>query len=110
MSTPPTEGTSADHSRSGDDIAEAIEVAERGSAVEEVHDRGTEATSGAAPVEQVAGDPEMTEGQVVLGGGGGQAAPGGAAGPSDQSSGAAQSQTGARASDQVAAGEEPAGS
>ena len=29
----PTEGTSADHSRSGHDIAEAIEVAERGSAV-----------------------------------------------------------------------------
>ena len=46
MSTPPTDGTSADHSRSGEDIAEAIEVAERGSAVEEVHDQGTEATSG----------------------------------------------------------------
>ena len=48
---PATEGTSADHSRSGDDIAEAIGVAERGSAVEEVHDQGTEARSGEAPVE-----------------------------------------------------------
>ena len=70
MSTPSTEGTSADHSRSGEDIAEAIEVAERGSAVEEVHDQGTEATSGTAPVEQAAGDPDMTEGQVVYGSGG----------------------------------------
>ena len=67
MSTPSTEGTSADHSRSGEDIAEAIEVAERGSAVEEVHDQGTGATSGEAPVERSAGDPEMTEGQVVHG-------------------------------------------
>ena len=64
---PATEGTSADHSRSGDDIAEAIGVAERGSSVEEVHDRGTEATSGEAPVERSAGDPEMTEGQVAYG-------------------------------------------
>jgi hypothetical protein len=65
---PSTDGTSADHSRSGDDIAEAIEVAERGSSVQEVHDQGTEATSGEAPVERSAGDPEMTEGQVVYGG------------------------------------------
>ena len=107
--TTPTEGTSPDHSRSGEDVAEAIGEAERGSSVEQVHDRGTEATSGTAPVEQVAGDPEMTEGQVVYGSGD-DAEPGGAAGPSDRSSGAAQSQTGARASDQVAAGEEPAGS
>ena len=64
---PATEGTSADHARSGDDIAEAIGVAERGSAVEEVHDQGTQARSGEAPVEQSAGDPEMTEGQVVCG-------------------------------------------
>jgi hypothetical protein len=64
---PRTEGTHADHSRSGDDIAEAIEVAERDSSVEEVHDRGTENTTGEAPVEQRYGDPEMTEGQVVLG-------------------------------------------
>ena len=64
---PRTEGTHADHSRSGDDIAEAIEVAEAGSQVERVHDRGTDNTTGEAPVEQTYGDPEMTEGQVVLG-------------------------------------------
>jgi hypothetical protein len=62
VSTPSTEGTSPDHSRSGEDIAEAIEVAEQGSAVEEVHDRGTEAKSGEAPVERAAGDPGMTGG------------------------------------------------
>jgi hypothetical protein len=62
-----TGDTSPDHSRSGADIAEAIGVAEEGSQVETVHDRGTENTSGEAPVEQTYGDPEMTEGQVVLG-------------------------------------------
>jgi hypothetical protein len=103
---PPTEGTSADHSRSGADIAEAIEVAEQGSSVEEVHDQGTEAKSGTAPVERSAGDPEMTEGQVVYGSGGDDA-PSTAPGPTGVSSGAAQSVVGARASDQVAAGEEP---
>ena len=56
-----------DASRSGKDVAEAIEVAERGSSVREVHDRGTEDVSGQAPVERTFGDPEMTEGQVVLG-------------------------------------------
>jgi hypothetical protein len=66
---PRTEGIQADDSRSGDDIAEAIGVAERGSQVEGVHDRGTESTTGEAPVEQTYGDPEMTEGQVVLGDG-----------------------------------------
>ena len=106
MSTPSTEGTSADHSRSGEDIAEAIEVAERGSAVEEVHDQGTEAKSGEAPVEQTAGDPDMTEGQVVYGtdAGGDDDAAGR---PETESSGAAQSVRGARASDLRAAGEQP---
>jgi hypothetical protein len=104
---PLTEGTEPDHSRSGADIAEAIEVAERGSSVQEVHDRGTENTTGEAPVEQRAGDPEMTEGQVVLGEGqpGHHSAP--TQGPAEGSSGAAQSQTGPRVSDLVAAGDEP---
>ncbi len=112
MSTPSTEGSSPDHSRSGEDIAEAIEVAERGSAVEEVHDQGAEATSGTAPVEQTAGDPDMTEGQVVRGGGDGgeSAAPGTSPAPTEQSSGVAQSVVGARPSDEVAAGEDAAGS
>ena len=110
MSTPQepaTEGTSADQSRSGADIAEAIEVAEGGSSVQEVHDRGTENKPGEAPVEQTAGDPEMTEGQVVLG----EGEPGRhrASGPDPEagSSGAAQSHPGARISDRVAAGETP---
>ena len=110
MSTPQepsTEGTSADHSRSGDDVAEAIEVAEQGSSVQEVHDRGTENESGRAPVEQTAGDPEMTEGQVVLG----EGRPGRHRAhdldPEAGSGGAAQSHPGARISDRVAAGETP---
>ena len=111
---PATEGTSADDSRSGKDIAEAIEVAEEGSSVQEVHNRGTENTSGEAPVEQTAGDPEMTEGQVVLG----EGEPGGhrsvGLDPEAGSSGAAQSQPGARVSDRAAAGEtlppDPSGS
>jgi hypothetical protein len=74
-----TEDTSPDHSRSGQDIAEAIEVAERGSSVEEVHDQGTEAKSGEAPGRATAGDPEMTEAGVYgqrRGRTGGTAAPG----------------------------------
>jgi len=101
------ERTAPDHSRSGADIAEAIGVAERGSSVEEVHDRGTENTTGQAPVEQRYGDPEMTEGQVVLGDG----EPGRhrsiGTDPEGGTSGAAQSEPGARISDRVAAGEEP---
>ncbi len=106
---PQTDGTSADHSRSGDDIAEAIGVAEQGSSVVEVHDRGTEAKSGEAPVERSAGDPEMTEGQVVHGSdaGGSGAAPGTSAGATPETSGVAQSVPGARPTDQVAAGQEP---
>jgi hypothetical protein len=94
------EDTSPDHSRSGDDIAEAIGVAERGTNVEQVHDQGTEATSGTAPVERTAGDPEMTQGQVAYGSDdtdtGGSPAPGTTPGPTDTSSGVAQSVTGAR--------------
>jgi hypothetical protein len=106
-SEPLTEGTSADHSRSGQDIAEAIEVAERGTSVEEVHDRGTEAKPRTAPVEQTAGDPEMTEGQVVYGSAGGTDATEASPAPSEHSSGVAQSVVGARASDRVAAGDDP---
>jgi hypothetical protein len=98
---PRTGDTSPDHSRSGQDIAEAIEVAERGSSVEEVHDKGTENTSGEAPVERTKGDPEMTEGQVVLGEGepGRHRAVG--TDPEGGGSGAAQSVRGARPIDQT---------
>src|SRR4051794_9627558 len=102
---PRTGDTSPDHSRSGSDIAEAVGVAERGTDVEEVHDRGTEAKSGTAPVERTHGDPEMTEGQVAYGkdetGSGGLPAPGTTPGPTDTSSGVAQSGTGARPIDQT---------
>jgi hypothetical protein len=110
---PGTDGTSADHTRSGDDVAEAIEVAERGSAVEEVHDQGTEAKSGEAPVERSAGDPEMTEGQVAYGsdagGSGGDAAEGTTPAATESSSGVAQSVVAGRTSDRVASGDESAG-
>jgi hypothetical protein len=109
---PATGDTSPDHSRSGDDVAGAIEVAERGSAVEEVHDRGAEATTGEAPVERSAGDPEMTEGQVAYGsddaGTGGEAAPGTTPAAAESSSGVAQSVVAGRTSDRVASGDESA--
>ncbi|MFD2093907.1 hypothetical protein [Blastococcus deserti] len=103
---PATGDTAPDHSRSGDDVAEAIGVAERGSAVREVHDRGAGNTTAQAPVEQTAGDPAMTEGQVVGEGEGGRSASSGPA-PSQETSGAAQSVVGARTPDRIAAGEEP---
>jgi hypothetical protein len=95
-----------DPSYSGDDITEAVEKAERGSSVQDVHDDPTASHPGEAPVERAAGDPEMTEGQVVLGDGeptGGSAAGGGV---ESESSGAAQAVRGARASDLRAAGED----
>jgi hypothetical protein len=90
--------------RSGADVAEAIEVAERGSSVQQVHDRGTEDRSGQAPVEQVRGDPEMTEGEVVLGSGS-PSEPSAGLDPRADGSGGAQSQPGARVSDRLAGGE-----
>ena len=98
----PTEGSSADHSRSGADVAEAIGVAESGSSVREVHDSPEDTTSGAAPVEQAQGDPEMTEGRP--GGGDGDARN---PNPAEAGSGGAQSVVGARTSDRVASGEAP---
>ena len=61
MSAPIDDGA-PDDTRSGADIAEAIDVAEAGSQVRSPHDRGQFATSGGAPVEQVRDDPEMTQG------------------------------------------------
>jgi hypothetical protein len=99
----PTEGTAPDSSRSGADVADAIRVAESGSAVQDVHDRPGDTSPGEAPVERSAGDPEMTEGQVVLGDGdaGGDTGSGPAA--PEGVSGGAQSVQGGRASDRVAA-------
>ena len=96
-----------DDSRSGADVAEAIEVAERGTALDDLHTDAEGTKSGEAPVEQAAGDPDMTEGQVVYGEDvdGADDADGGR--PETESSGAAQSVRGARASDLRAAGEQP---
>jgi len=97
---PRTGDTSPDHSRSGRDIAEAIDVAEEGTQVQRAHDRGTENTTGQAPVEQTYGDPEMTEGQVVLGAGeGGRRRA--ADDPAEGTSGGAQSAQGARPIDEA---------
>src|SRR3954470_14489674 len=91
----PVAATNPDDSRSGADIAEAIDVAEAGSRVEAPHDRGQFDKSGQAPVEQVRDDPELTGGEVVSGSGSeeGTATGGSAEGVS---SGAAQSVRAAR--------------
>jgi hypothetical protein len=107
---PPTEGTAADPTRSGADVAEAIGVAEEGSSVQEVHDHPEDTKSGTAPVERTAGDPEMTEGQVVLGAGDANGAPSTPIDPRQAGSGGAQSAPGPRISDRRSAGQsEPEG-
>ncbi|MGY1619605.1 hypothetical protein ACI797_22935 [Geodermatophilus sp. SYSU D00691] len=95
----PIADTSPDDSRSGADIAEAIEVAEAGSRVAQVHDRGQFDKTGEAPVEQVRDDPEMTQGQVVHGSGSEEGTAEG--GTEGVSSGAAQSVRGARPVDRT---------
>ena len=102
----PSPVSAPDPSRSGADVAEAIEVAERGTALDDLHTDAEGTKTGEAPVEQAAGDPDMTEGQVVHGtdAGGDDDAAGR---PETESSGAAQSVRGARASDLRAAGEQP---
>ena len=95
------ENDPADHARSGADVADAVRVAEQGTAVEEVHTPPDE--PGSARVEQAAGDPAMTG---TRGGTEDESAPTpGNPDPSRAGSGGAQSIVGARASDRVAAGE-----
>lgn len=100
-----TEGTAADRSRSGDNIAEAVERAVAGTPEEDVLTPPTgQDQPGGAPVEHVRGDAAMTEGQVVTGPG----TPASSPGPSPAgtgSSGGAQSQVGGRVSDRLAGGE-----
>src|SRR3954453_22799900 len=98
----PVAATNPDDSRSGADIAEAIDVAEAGSRVEAPHDRGQFDTSGQAPVEQIRDDPEMTEGEVVYGSATDEGTATGAS-AEGVSSGAAQSVRGARPIDQASA-------
>jgi hypothetical protein len=90
----------AAHDRSGADVAEAVRVAEQGSAVQQVHTPPRE--PGSAPVEQAAGDPAMTGSQDT---GDDDAPAAGNPDPAQAGSGGAQSIVGARASDRVAAGE-----
>jgi hypothetical protein len=97
-----------DASRSGADVTEAIEVAERGSALDDLHTDAEGTRSGAAPVERAAGDPDMTEGQVVYGpDDAAEDAGDGDQRPEEASSGAAQSVRGARVSDVRAAEDRP---
>ena len=96
-----------DADRSGPDVAEAIEVAERGSALDDLHTDAEGTRSGEAPVERAAGDPDMTEGQVVYGPDDSAADDAGSDRPETDSAGAAQAVRGARASDLRTAGEQP---
>jgi hypothetical protein len=98
-----------DHSRSGADVGEAVEIAESGTKAQGEHSHPERAKSGEAPVEQVFNDPAMTEGQRTVTGSGttGGAVPPGPS-PAEAGSGGAQSVVGARESDRLAAGEPPA--
>jgi hypothetical protein len=95
-----------DADRSGADVAEAIEVAERDSALDDLHTDAQGTTSGEAPVERAAGDPDMTEGQVVYGPDDSAEDDAGHDRPETESAGAAQAVRGARASDLRASGEQ----
>jgi hypothetical protein len=90
----------ADSALSGRDVADAVRVAEQGTAVPEVH--GLPGAPGSAPVEQAAGDPAMTGTQGTPDD---EATSTGNPDPAQAGSGGAQSIVGARASDRVAAGE-----
>jgi hypothetical protein len=87
----------ADHARSGADVVDAVRVAEQGTGIDDVH--GLPGAPGSAPVEQVRDDPEMTEGQVVLGEDPAESP--GTPDPSRPSAGEAQSVRGARPIDQT---------
>jgi hypothetical protein len=103
----------ADDSRSGADVGESIDIAERGTEAQGDHSHPEGAKTGEAPVEQVFNDPAMTEGQRT---GTGSAKTTGAVpgavppgpSPAEAGSGGAQSVVGARESDRLAAGEPPA--
>jgi hypothetical protein len=99
---PEDDGPAADASRSGKDVVQGVERAALGTPDGGVQTPPEQAKSHSAPVEQVRGDPAMTEGQVVDG-------PGSAADevpdpdPAASGSGGAQSVVGARTSDREAA-------
>lgn len=90
-----------DASRSGADVAAAVDRAAAGTPHGGVLTPPADAEPHAAPVEQVRDDPAMTQGQVVDGPGTTSTGPGPA--PAPGGSGGAQSQQGARVSDRAAA-------
>lgn len=121
-----TDGTGADHERSGATVAEAVARAESGRPPGQVHQPPEDSAAGSAPVEQHADDPAMTQGRRVEPGApdGAIGEPASATGASQQvsgderqtaglppppqtdlQSGAAQSQPGPRVSDLIAAGQ-----
>ncbi|WP_427018241.1 hypothetical protein ACQCSX_06610 [Pseudarthrobacter sp. P1] len=105
---PPGADVTADPVRSGADVAEAIEIAESGTAVQGMHSHSEQSKSGEAPVEQVFGDPAMTTGRSGTGSAGTEQAVPPRPSPAEAGSGGAQSVIGARESDRLAAGAPPA--
>jgi hypothetical protein len=101
----PAGGRAADPERSGADVVEAVERASAGTSHGGVQTHPEQMKPHAAPVEQVAGDAEMTQGQVVDGPGGESTTPTNPS-PAEAGSGGAQSVVGARVSDRVAASED----
>lgn len=91
--------------RSGATVAEAVDTASSGTPHDGVQAPVEQAKPHAAPVEQVRGDAEMTQGQVVDGPGAAATTPSNPD-PAQAGSGGAQSQVGARVSDRVSAGED----
>lgn len=89
--------------RSGADVAEAVDTAADGTAHGGVQSDPADMKPHAAPVEQVQGDPSMTEGQVVDGPGTGSSTP---PQPGPVGSGGAQAVVGPRESDRLAGGGE----
>ena len=105
----PAADADADVSRSGADVGESIEIAERGTEAQGDHSHPERAKTGEAPVEQAFNDTAMTEGQRTVTGSAkstGAVPPGPS--PAEAGSGGAQSVVGARESDRLAAGEPPA--
>ena len=98
--------TAEDASRSGQDVLEAVDRAAAGTPHGGVQTPPEDARPHAAPVEQVRGDAAMTQGQVVDGPGTSADVP--SAPDTAGVSGGAQSVVGARESDRVAGGGEPA--
>ncbi|WP_427135106.1 hypothetical protein [Pseudarthrobacter sp. S9] len=107
MTEKPNDGEATAPPPHGADVGEAIEIAESGTKAQGEHAHPEQAKSGEAPVEQVLNDPAMTEGRIVTGSAKAAGAIPPGPSPAEAGSGGAQSSTGARESDRLAAGEPP---